>query len=145
MLLSGDAVHNFLDGIAITVAFLTSFPLGVITAFATAAHEIPQEIGDFAVMLGSNWRKRKVLFWNIVAALMTTIGAILTFVFRDFIEPYTGYLLAVTAGMFIYISAADLIPEIHHTKRGEHDKPSHIIALFLIGIILIKVLVGALE
>lgn len=145
MLLLGDTVHNFLDGVAITVAFITSFPLGVITALAIAAHEIPQEIGDFAVMLGSGWKKRKVLFWNIVAASMTTLGAILTFIFQDFVEPRTGYLLALTAGMFIYIAAADLIPEIHHTKREEHDKPSHVISLFLIGIILINFLVRFLE
>ena len=124
---------------------MTSYPLGIVTTLATATHEIPQEIGNFIIMINSGWSKRKVIFSNILSALMSTFAAIVTFLLREQVEPYVGYLLAVTAGMFIYISSADLIPEIYRTNKEKRDKPSHIIGLFLMGIILIKVLVDVLE
>ena len=140
MLLGGDAIHNFMDGVAITAAFLVNIPLGIVTAFAVAAHEIPQEVGDFSVMLHSGWARRKVLFWNVAAALMTTAGAITAFAFRDFVEPIVGYLLALTAGFFIYIASADLIPELY--RNSKRDKLSHVMILFVLGIIVVGVLAG---
>ncbi|OGY66277.1 MAG: hypothetical protein A3A04_02500 [Candidatus Harrisonbacteria bacterium RIFCSPLOWO2_01_FULL_40_28] len=143
MLLVGDSLHNFLDGIAIAATFFISIPLGIITTLSTAAHEIPQEIGDFAVMLRAGWIKKNIFIANISSALMTTVGAILTFLFRESIMPFIGILLAITSGMFIYIAASDIIPEIYRTR--ERDNLSHILLLFIAGILVMKILVGILE
>jgi zinc and cadmium transporter len=119
LIVFGDSVHNFIDGVAIAATFLVSVPLGVITAFAVAAHEIPQEIGDFAIMLKKGISPRKALLFNFASALTAMIGAILTFYFGSQLEQFLPVFLAVTAGFFIYISASDLIPEIHEqNKRG---------------------------
>ncbi len=143
MLVIGDSMHNLLDGIAITAAFLVDVPLGIVTSFAVAAHEIPQEIGDFSVMLHSGWKRRKVLYLNICAALMTTVGAVLAFAFRGAIEPMVGYLLALTSGFFIYIAASDLIPDLYRTSRK--DKLAHVMSLFIVGIIVVMTIVNVAE
>lgn len=145
MLLFGDAVHNFLDGIVIVAAFLVNIPLGIVTAFAVAAHEIPQEIGDFSVMLHSGWKKKKVLVLNVAAAFMTTVGAVGAFALRGVLEPITGFLLALTAGFFIYIAASDLIPELYRNGTAQRDKLSHVMILFLLGIATIGILVRLVE
>lgn len=132
MLLIGDSIHNFLDGVAISAAFLVNIPLGISTALAVAAHEIPQEIGDFTVMLHAGWKKMKVLSLNVAAALMTTIGALVAFGYKDIVEQNAGFLLALTAGFFTYIAASDLIPELYHISHRE--KLSRVVFLFLAGI-----------
>lgn len=133
LLLIGDSVHNFLDGVAITAAFLVNIPLGVTTALVVAAHEIPQEIGDFSVMLHAAWKKRKIIVWNTLSALMTTVGALAAFGLRGFIEPAIPHLLALTSGLFIYIAATDLLPEIGHTTNKKHLAIS--VLVFLLGIL----------
>lgn len=135
LLTIGDSVHNFIDGIAIGAAFLVDVPTGIVTSIAVAAHEIPHEMGDFAVMLHAGWPKRKVLLSNILSALLAVIGTALTLVFHDAIEPYVGYLLGLTAGFFLYIGASDLVPEIYRTSR--RDKLTHVALLFTLGIALI--------
>lgn len=135
LLLIGDSIHNFLDGIAITAAFLVNIPLGITTALVVAAHEIPQEIGDFAIMLHAAWKKGKIIFWNSISALMTTVGALLAFSLRDSLEPFIGQLLALTAGLFIYIGATDLLPEIKHTTSKA--KLLINISFFILGILII--------
>lgn len=131
----GDGLHNFVDGVAITAAFLVSIPTGIVTALAVAAHEIPQEISDFSILIHGGLSKRRVAWLNVGAALMTTVGAVLAYLFRAALEPYLPYILALTAGIFIYIAVADLIPEIqaHHHKR---DKPAHIMILLVVAVIL---------
>lgn len=143
LLLLADSVHNFVDGIAIAAAFFINIPTGIVTALATAAHEIPQEIGDFSIMLRAGWKKARVLWWNIAAALMTTLGALIALAFKESIEPIAGMLLALAAGMFIYIGASDLIPEMYHSSRK--DKLSHVMTVFVLGIVLVGVLVQLLE
>lgn len=142
LLIVSDSVHNFLDGIAIAAAFLVSIPLGILTALAVAAHEIPQEISDFSVMLNAGWRRHHVLAVNIVSSLLTVVGALLTFLFRETIEPVVGLFLAMTAGIFIYIGASDLVPELYHTTR--RDKLTHVTVLFLLGIALVAILFAVL-
>lgn len=143
LIMFGDSIHNFIDGVAIAATFLVSIPLGIITAFAVGAHEIPQEIGDFAVMLKRGLKPSKVLWFNFFSALTAMAGAILMFVFRDNLNGMLPIFLSITAGFFIYISASDLIPEIHEkNKRG--------FALFetsflLFGILAIWLLVTLLE
>lgn len=118
-ILLGDGVHNFIDGIIIGVSFLISIPLGIISALAIVFHEIPQEIGDFAVMFHGGMGRVKVLIYNFLAALMTPLAAILAYVFSSSLERAIIPLIAFAAGNFIYIAGSDLIPEIH-----KHYSPS---------------------
>lgn len=117
LIVLGDSVHNFIDGIAIGATFLVSIPLGIITSLAVAAHEIPQEIGDFGILLHKGMKRKKVLLVNFFSALTAVIGALISFWLGERIEASLPILLAITAGFFIYIAASDLIPEIHHENR----------------------------
>jgi zinc and cadmium transporter len=113
LIIIGDTLHNALDGVAIGAAFLISPSTGIIAAFAVALHEIPQEIGDFGLLLKNGMKKKKVLIVNIVSALATTLTAVTVYAIGDAESSYIPYALAVTAGFFIYIAASDIIPEIH--------------------------------
>lgn len=135
----GDSLHNFVDGVAITAGFLVSPATGILTAVAVAAHEIPQEVSDFSILLHSGWSRRQVLFWNIIAALGSTIGALTAYNFRATVENILAPLLAFTAGVFIYIAASDLFPDIHH--HAERDKPWHVLVALSLGIGIVWVLV----
>lgn len=117
LIVIGDSVHNFIDGVVIASTFLVSIPLGIVTSFAVAAHEIPQEIGDFGILLHRGMNRGKVLLLNILSALTSMIGAILTFYFGSFIDNLLPIFLAIAGGFFIYIAASDLIPEIHNEEK----------------------------
>ncbi len=117
MVLVGDAMHNFVDGILIAAAFLTDIHLGIVTALAIAAHEIPQEVGDFVVLLHSGFTRAKALFYNVLSSLATIVGALLAYWWLAGMEEILPYVLAVAASSFIYIAVADLIPGLH--KRTE--------------------------
>ncbi len=117
LIILGDSVHNFIDGIAIGATFLVSVPLGIVTALAVATHEIPQEIGDFGILLHKGLKRSKVLWVNFFSALTALVGALISFWLGESIEASLPILLAITAGFFIYIAASDLIPEIHHENR----------------------------
>lgn len=117
LIILGDSVHNFIDGVAIGATFLVSIPLGIITALAVATHEIPQEIGDFGILLHKGLERKKVLLVNFFSALTAVVGALISFWLGERIEALLPMLLAITAGFFIYIAASDLIPEIHHENR----------------------------
>lgn len=135
LIVIGDTLHNFIDGIAIGAAFLINVPAGIVATLAVATHEIPQEVGDFGLLLKAGLRKKKVLLINIASALMSTIGAVLTFSLGTSTSLPLGELLAITAGLFIYIAASDLIPTIHETSKG---KATYISALLLItGVIVV--------
>ncbi len=137
LIVVGDSVHNLLDGIAIGAAFLVNVPTGIVAAIAVAAHEIPQEIGDFGLLLKFGYSRRKVLIINFVTAIMSTIGAVMTFWLGSSVELPIGALLAVAAGMFIYIAASDLIPIIHAESKR---KIGHLaVALLLLGIAVVGV------
>ncbi len=138
----GDGIHNFVDGIAITAAFLVSIPTGIVTTLAIAAHEIPQEISDFSVLIHGGLSRRRVAWLNVGAALMTTLGATLAYLFRDTLTPYLPYVLALTAGIFIYIASSDLIPEIqaHHHRK---DKPAHTMIILVVAVVLVGYITGA--
>jgi zinc and cadmium transporter len=120
LVILGDSLHNFIDGLVVGAAFLVDIRLGIITALATAAHEIPQEMGDFGILLQQGLSKAKVLTYNIVSSLATMVGAVLVYLAGDSIVHLLPVFLATTAGFFTYIAASDLIPEIHShkSKRG---------------------------
>ncbi len=132
LLTIGDSIHNFVDGVLLASAFLVSIPLGIVTALAVAAHELPQEFSDFSIMLYHGWSRRKVLWTNIFSSLSNVLGAVLAFLARDLITPVLPELLAITAGIFIYIAASDLIPDI--SSKTPPDKTSHVISLVLLGV-----------
>lgn len=113
LIVVGDTAHNFIDGVAIAATFLISIPLGIVTTIAVAAHEIPQEIGDFGLMLSRGISRGKVLLINLISSLSAMVGAILTYIYQETLEGWLPAILALTAGFFIYIAAANLIPEIH--------------------------------
>ncbi|KKQ96054.1 MAG: hypothetical protein A3C27_02725 [Candidatus Levybacteria bacterium RIFCSPHIGHO2_02_FULL_39_36] len=117
LIVFGDTIHNFIDGIAIASAFLTNIPLGIITTFAVGAHEIPQEIGDFGLLLHKGVKRSRILWINFFSALASLLGALLAYFMGNAVQGIVPIFLSITAGFFIYIAAADLIPEIHHENR----------------------------
>lgn len=130
LIVIGDTVHNFIDGMVIAATFLINVPLGIATTIAVAAHEIPQEIGDFGILLKKGIRARNVIMINVLSALAAVLGATIVIFVGDYVEEFLPYLLAVTAGFFIYIALADLIPGIHHNghKKSAYIESSLVIA-----------------
>ncbi|MFH0729006.1 MAG: ZIP family metal transporter [Pseudomonadota bacterium] len=110
MILIGDAFHNFVDGVAIAAAFSESVSLGITTSVAVIAHEVPQEVGDFAILLESGFSRSRALFFNALSSLTALIGAVMTFFLLPVIQLLVPYLLSVSAASFIYIALADLVP-----------------------------------
>jgi len=111
--LVGDSIHNFFDGVIIASAFMTNFHLGLITTLAVILHEIPQEIGDYAVLVYGGFSKGKALFYNFITALTAIAGALAAYFLLYYVMNIQYILLSVTAGGFIYIALVDLIPELH--------------------------------
>ncbi len=138
MILLGDSVHNVIDGLIIAASYLASIPLGVATTTAVALHEIPQELGDFAIMVHGGFSTRKAVAYNFVSALTAFIGAIIAIVLAGSVDELNHVLLPFAAGAFIYIAGSDLIPEI----RGEEDRTqlTLLMGTFLTGILLMYLL-----
>src|SRR3989344_4495893 len=134
LVLIGDAIHNFIDGVVIAVAFLADFRLGILTSIAVIFHELPQEISDFVVLLHSGFSRSKALLYNFFIALTTVVGAVLAYVFRGPLENTLGIALGVVAGNFLYIAAADLIPELHHQEEQKTSDFVLQIVLIVAGI-----------
>lgn len=137
LIIVGDTLHNFIDGLAIGVAFLVSPATGIITTVAVAAHEIPQEIGDFGLLLSKGMAKKRIVIVNILSALATVLGAVLVFGLGDSLPVSESALLALTAGFFIYIAASDIIPTIHAEQRAKTANIQAII--LLVGILFVGV------
>jgi zinc and cadmium transporter len=132
LILVGDAFHNFVDGVVIAAAFLTSIPLGVATAVAVIAHEVPQEIGDFAILLESGYSRAKALVLNTLSAAATLPGAVVAYFWLANTRALVPYVLALSAASFIYIASADLVPNLHR-QVSPKDGVSQV-ALLLLGI-----------
>jgi len=113
MNLVGDAFHNFIDGVIIAASFMVSFPLGIVTSLAVVFHEIPQEIGDFGVLVYGGFSKVKALFFNFASALTAILGAVLTLILGSRLVGVIPLVIPFTAGGFLYIAGSDLIPELH--------------------------------
>jgi len=118
MVIIGDAFHNFLDGVVIGTAVRTSVPLGVSTALAVATHEIPQELGDMAILLHAGYSRRKALILNLISGASAVLGAILAVLALEWVPHVNEYVLSVAAAGFLYVAMADLIPDLH---RGRID------------------------
>ncbi|HAS15415.1 MULTISPECIES: ZIP family metal transporter [Idiomarina] len=135
LILIGDAVHNFTDGVVIAAAFLTSVPLGIATAVAIIAHEIPQEVSDFAILLESGFERKRALLLNSLASLTAIPGALIAYFWLAQVSAAVPYVLAISASSFIYIAAADLIP----TLQRQHNPASSVrqFIMIIIGIAII--------
>jgi zinc and cadmium transporter len=118
LVLLGDAAHNFLDGAVIAAAAVTSIPLAVSTAIAVFAHEIPHEIGDFAILLHAGYSRRRALLFNATSAACGVLGAALSLVFLDAVPKLEPYFLSFATASFLYVAMSDLIPDLH---RGTFD------------------------
>ena len=139
----GDTFHNFVDGILIASAFLQNTELGIITALAIVTHEIPQEIGDFAILLNSGYSKAKAFLYNIISSLSTFVGAILAWFALSSLHHLIPTLLAVAASSMIYIAVADLIPSLH--QKSDLKSSIRQILLILFGVFTIALATSFIE
>jgi zinc and cadmium transporter len=143
LIVLGDTLHNLIDGLVIGAAFLVDPATGIITTIAIAAHEIPQEIGDFGVLLSSGMRRRNVLLVNITSAFATVIAATAVYAFGGAFEGLEPILLALTAGMFIYIAASDLVPTIHNETSSRVANLQTLI--FIFGIMIVSLTIVSVQ
>ncbi len=143
MILIGDGIHNMVDGVLVAAAFLTDVHLGVITSIAIIAHEIPQELGSFAILLHSGYSRGRALMYNILTGLPMVIGGIAAYFSLSLANRLLPYVLAIAASSFIYIAVADLIPGLH--KRPEFSATLQQIVLIALGVAVIAVAEAALH
>lgn len=138
MNLLGDAVHNFIDGIIIAASFLVSIPIGIATTLAVVLHEIPQEIGDFGVLIHGGFSRKKALIYNFLISLFSLFGAALTLLIGVYTENLIVFLIPFAAGGFIYIAGSDLIPELH--KEVAIKKSALQLLSFVLGVAIMAAL-----
>lgn len=117
MILISDSVHNFIDGLIIAASFIASYQIGIVTTLAVALHEIPQELGDFGVLIYGGFSRARALTFNYITAITAMVGGVTGYYLSSLMQDSIIYLLPFAAGNFIYIAAADLIPEIKHTTN----------------------------
>lgn len=136
----GDAFHNFVDGAVIAASYFVSVPLGIVTTFAIVAHEIPQEIGDFAILIHGGFSKKSAQIFNFLTSITAFFGAGITYFFAKEVENAIPMILAVAGGGFIYLATADLIPEIHkETERSSMALQSLALASGILIIVGLKI------
>ncbi len=138
LLITGDSIHNFIDGLVIGLAYLLDPTLSLVTALAVAAHEIPQEIGDFTILLNQGWSKSRVIWINVLQSLLSVVGAVVAYLIGRQIEFSLPYLLAGAAGIFTYLGASDIIPEVHHLAGHKHAH--RVLLIFVSAIVLVGLL-----
>lgn len=117
LLIIGDTVHNILDGVAIAAAFMVSIPTGIVTTLAVAAHEIPQEVGEFGALLNKGMRRRHVFFFNILSSLVATLAAVVTYFIGQSDTLPMGIIFGLSAGFLLYVALSDIIPSIHESDK----------------------------
>ncbi|NLA42893.1 ZIP family metal transporter [Candidatus Saccharibacteria bacterium] len=137
LIIIGDTLHNFIDGLAIGAAFLVNPAMGIATTLAVAAHEIPQEIGDFGLLLARGMKKKRIILVNLLSALVTVIGAALVYGFGGHLEVPEAILLGIIAGFFIYIAASDIVPTIHNESDRRNANIQSVVLLF--GVVFVGV------
>lgn len=142
-LLFGDGLHNFIDGMSIAATFLVSVPLGIVTSITVFVHEIPHELGDFGILIHKGWGRGKVFGFNALTGFVAIIGASFTYFLGKSFENAVPVLLAIITGNFIYLSATDLLPEIH--QKAERKLAVNYILFFLLGIVMIILLTQLLS
>jgi len=140
MNLIGDGIHNFIDGMIIAGSYMVNISLGATTTMAVILHEVPQEIGDFSVLVYGGFTKSKALFYNLIAALGAMIGAVLMLVIGSYVSHLHVFLVPFTAGGFIYVAGTDLIPELQKEVRASVSVVQMIALIMGIGIMFLLIL-----
>ncbi|HSL74707.1 MAG TPA: ZIP family metal transporter [Ilumatobacteraceae bacterium] len=138
LILLADGLHNFIGGLAVGGAFVVDIRVGIVAWLVAAAHEVPQELGDFGVLMHSGWQRRSALLWNFASALTFLVGSLVAYAMAEHVE--VAYLLPFAAGNFVYIAAADLLPEITSEERTR-DKVETT-AAFLAGLVILLTATG---
>ncbi len=133
MNLIGDAIHNFIDGIIIAISYVANIHVGIVTTIAIIAHEVPQEIGDFGVLIYGGFKKSKAILFNFLSALTAVLGALVGYFMSNMISGVIPFILPIAAGGFVYIAASDLVPELH--KEPVLKKALLSFGFFIIGIL----------
>ncbi len=143
MIMIGDTTHNFVDGVLIAAAFMVDIQLGLVTALAIIAHEIPQEVGDFLILLHSGYSKQKALLFNLFSSLATVVGGLLAYFFLQTMQTSIPYILALAIASMLYVAVADLIPGLH--KRTQMKDTLQQIGLIMLGVLSIFIATFWLE
>lgn len=141
MIIIGDAIHNAIDGVVIAASFLTSVELGIFVTISVLLHEIPQELGDFGILLKSGYSRKKALVYNMLSGSSAVVAGIAAYFLLDYVEAIIPYTIAIAAASFLYVALADLIPEMH--KETKLKESAIQIILILIGIAIIFLSKGA--
>lgn len=136
LIMLGDTVHNFLDGVSIAASFLAGVPVGIFTTLAIVIHEVPQEAGDLGVLIHSGYTKKQALVYNLFSALAAILGGVVAYFALNRFSMYVPYALAITAGGFIYVAAADLLPELHKDSTSKFKILLHNF-FFIFGLLII--------
>jgi zinc and cadmium transporter len=136
-----DGLHNLLDGLVIGASYLVSVPLGVTTTIAVALHEIPQEQGDFGILIHAGFSPKKALLTNFLSAILALVGVVISLSIGPNLGGYTAIMLPLTAGGFIYIAGSDLIPELHHEKETAASLAQSGMVLLGIGLMFLLLLI----
>lgn len=137
MIMIGDTFHNFVDGVLIAAAFLLDIKLGMVTALAIISHEIPQEVGDFLILLHSGYSKKQAFVFNLVSSLATLVGGLIAYFALQYVMGWIPYILGLAAASMIYVAVADLIPSLH--KRTELKATLGQVLLISLGVVTIWV------
>ena len=140
LILVGDTIHNFADGVLVAAAFMADTSLGFMTALAIAAHEIPQEIGDFIVLVNAGYPRRRALFFNLLSSLSGVLGGLVGFLALGGGSHWLPYVLMLAAASFVYIALADLVPDLHRQSRHGRGEWLRQFALMLAGVVIIAAL-----
>ena len=137
MILVGDGIHNFVDGILIAAAFMADLHVGIFTAIAIIAHEIPQEIGDFIVLLNAGFSRTRALLYNLISGLSAVVGGVLAYFFLERAHAAMPYLLVIASSSFIYIAVSDLIPQMHRRPHWAESLRQTILIACGVGLVIL--------
>lgn len=140
LVLISDGVHNLIDGLIIGASYFVGIEVGIATTVAVILHEIPQEIGDFAVLLHAGYTKKKALWLNFLSALLAVLGVVIACIFKTSSETFAIWVLPIAAGGFIYIALSDLIPELHKAKEAKNSFEQIVAVIF--GVVCMVLLLG---
>lgn len=138
LILVGDSLHNFSDGILIAAAFVADPHIGVVTALAIAAHEIPQEVGDFIVLLNAGFSRARAFFYNLLSSLSAVVGGLIGYLLFDRMATWVPFVLVVASSSFVYIAVSDLMPQMQ--RRPKWRESAVQVALIVLGVVLVYVL-----
>jgi len=133
LIVLGDFIHNMIDGMLIAATFLVDARLGLITAVGVLLHELPQEVGDFGILLHSGLSRARVIGYNLLSSVGALVGGVLVLLFGARLEAFAPILIALVAGNFLYIAAVDLIPSTHHHENASRHREALHVAVFILG------------